>query len=383
MDLQIKADPFFLIFSTLYVIFILKKLEMAFTRLAYWLNLLDLLQGRRLLRPLNVTYYLTTVCNLNCNYCEDFGLRRNSSAISFLPLEQAQHILGVIRTGCDHLIITGGEPLLVPHISSLLEYAKETLRFKHITILTNASLLRQNEEVLQFVDRIVVSLDQTDPSEWSQITGSPATVNTEILENLKFFAPQQRLKKFNLVANCVITPGTVDKVQDVLNFCIHNHILASFSPQSVNNWPHYDLLVSHNYQLLIDKLIYQKRHGAPILASLRYLNAIKKLIPYPCYPALVPRIWTDGSLIYPCRPIEKENGYHGGRPCNLLELTNWADAMRTARYEYGEPPRICSSCFQQCYAEASLMQAYPLSLLREAIFFPVSRRCDLSSHAPG
>jgi len=41
----------------------------------YWSNLVRLLRHDRMLRPLVVAYYVTTRCNLNCAYCEDFAWR--------------------------------------------------------------------------------------------------------------------------------------------------------------------------------------------------------------------------------------------------------------------------------------------------------------------
>jgi MoaA/NifB/PqqE/SkfB family radical SAM enzyme len=292
-------------------------------------------------------------------------------------------ILRIIRTGCDHIILTGGEPLLVPYIGQLINYAKYDLNFKHITILTNASLLAQYENILPVINRLVVSLDATDPDLWSKITQTPLSINETILNNLRYYSQAQRSSGFRLVANCVITPHTLNEAYKVLDFCTNNQISVSFSPQSVNNWPHYDLLVSDKYQQLITYVLSQKFSGAPILASMKYLNSLRTFSPYSCYPMLVPRVWADGSLIYPCRPIEKENTTKGGRPCNLLEVDDWNQAISIANNEFGQPPRVCSSCYQQCYAEPSLMQSNPLSLMRETFLFSTCRNGDLASHAPG
>jgi hypothetical protein len=107
------------------------------------------------------------------------------------------------------------------------------------------------------------------------------------------------------------------------------------------------------------------------------------MVPFTCYPTLMPRIMPNGDLAYPCRPIEKEGGSHGGRLCNLLHMDSWARAIQIARDEYGPPPRICTSCFQQCYAEPSLMQSRPLSLLRELALYAPSRRGMVWTYAPG
>jgi len=53
----------------------------------------------------------------------------------------------------------------------------------------------------------------------------------------------------------------------VLDFCAAHGVVFSFSPQSVNNWPRYELLVSEAYRAFVARLIQAKQGGAPILAA--------------------------------------------------------------------------------------------------------------------
>ncbi|MGD8627428.1 MAG: hypothetical protein PVJ34_23040, partial [Anaerolineae bacterium] len=105
--------------------------------------------------------------------------------------------------------------------------------------------------------------------------------------------------------------------------------------------------------------------------------------PYACYPALVPRIMPNGELVYPCWPVEKDGYGHGGRPVNLRQAGSWQEVLRRSVAAFDEPPRVCSSCYQQCYAEPSLMQARPLSLAGEWLRYRASRLGGLATHAPG
>jgi molybdenum cofactor biosynthesis enzyme MoaA len=349
----------------------------------YGINLLKLFRRDRVLRPLAVAYYVTGQCNLNCTYCEDFGLRRNVQAIPSLPLADALRVLSVIRTGVDRLILTGGDPLLYPDIVPLVLRARRELRFRHITLQTNGLLLPQQEALLPAVDRLVISLDSTDPALWSSIVNVPREMAQAILDNVRTYARRQREFGYRMVVNGVLAPETLPGAQQVLDFCAEHGLLASFSPQAVNNWPRYELLVSAEYRAFLQKLATLKRRGAPILGSAAYLRTITDLRPYSCYPTLVPRVLPNGELIYPCRPIEKEGTSHGGRPCTLLAVESWTEALKIAVGEYGPPPRVCTSCFQQCFAEPSLMQAKPPSLLYELLRYRASRRGGLASYAPG
>ena len=348
----------------------------------YLLNLAKLARGDRVLHPLIATYYVTTQCNFNCAYCEYFGARRNPQAEEQLDVDRAVRVLRVIRSGVDSLILTGGEPLLHPDIDQLITRAKDEVQFRHLTLLTNASLLHDHEAVLPHVDRLVISLDSTDPVIWSEIIGTTPGVAHTVLNNIRAYAARQRELGYQLVVNCVVTPQTLPQARSMLDFCEEHRIMISFSPQSVNNWPHYNLLTAQAYRDFLQNLIERKRAGAPILGSFDYFKMLHDFTPYACYPMLVPRVMPNGDLVYPCRPIELSGTTRGGRPCNLLEVKSWQEAIRLALQEYDDPPQTCTSCFQQCFAEPSLLQARPLSLLSE-LRYASSRQGAVWKHAPG
>jgi len=350
--------------------------------LNYAINLIHLLRREQLLRPLIVTYYVTTWCNLNCSYCEDFGARRNAANLPPLALADALRILKVIRGATDQVILTGGEPLLHPHIDDLAARARRDLGLK-LTLLTNATLLHEHEAVLPHLRRLVISLDSTDPAFWAGIIQAPDHTASRILDNIRTYAAQQRPHGYRVIVNCVLSPATLPGARAILAFCKEHKILVSFSPQAVMNWPDYELLVSQDYKTFLRELIEEKLRGGPVLGSLAYLRTLLDFQPYACYPTLVPRVMPNGDLSYPCRPIEKDDNGHGGRPCNLLQVKDWHQALSMAVAAYGRPPLLCASCYQQCFAEPSLMQARPLDGLAEWLRFPASRSAGLSTFAPG
>ncbi|MDX9993236.1 MAG: radical SAM protein [Anaerolineales bacterium] len=343
----------------------------------YQRNLARLAFQQNLLEPLVAIYYVTTHCNLNCAYCEDFGARRNAQNQPAAPLEEAKRILRILRSAVDSLWLTGGEPLLAPHLFDLMEFAKRELRFRSLTVISNATLLPSQPEILPLLDRLVISLDTLDPQAWAALN-MPKTYAESIPGIVRATAKQQKKHGFKLILNAVITPENLENSQQfeqLIGFCIQNKTWISFSPQSVNNWPRYELTISPVYQQFIKKLIALKKNGAPILGSFAYLKTLLRLEPYDCYPTLIPRILPGGELEYPCRPIAKAGGEQGGREINLLDYATWQEAVQAARQRYGEPPSACNSCFQQCYAEPSLMQSRPLEYWLE--------KADLATFAPG
>jgi len=370
----------------------------------YLQNLVKLTRGDFTLSPRLAVYYVTMQCNLNCTYCEDFGSRRNHLVTPTPTLEDAKRILSVIRTGVDRLWITGGEPLMVPHLLDLLDYARNELHFREISLITNGTLLnnvvarraspdeaisshngrllraeqhRPRNDILSLLDRLIISLDSLDPQALNLISVPGAYAET-VIANAREAASLQKTHNFKLIINAVITPETLPSMDQLLTFCMENKVHISFSPQSVNNLPRYELVTSPEYRAFIEKIIKLKKHGAPILGSYSYFNTLLDQTPYECYPTLIPRIMPDGWLTHPCRPMEKAGGEQGGRAVNLLDVKTWDEAWSIAKEKYGEAPISCVSCFQQCYAEPSLMQVRPFEYLAERM-----RGNDVSLYAPG
>jgi MoaA/NifB/PqqE/SkfB family radical SAM enzyme len=354
------------------------------TAVNYLTNLFRSLRGERLFKPLVVSYCVTAHCNLNCRYCEDFGARHNPSLqTDALSLTDAERVLAIIRQATDSLILTGGEPLLYPDLGALIAHARRKLRFRSLTLLTNGLLLPKHEGLLHNINRLVISLDSIDPDTWDQtLRAAPGTAQ-RIIDTIAVTARKQAEADFRLIIHCVITPETLPEARNVLDFCIEHDIIFSFSPQSVNNWPHYELLISDQYLAFVACLVSLKQSGAPILGSLPYLRLMLDFKPYACYPLLAPRVMPDATLAYPCHPIERGGTAHGGRAINLLDIGSWKEAVKSAARIYGLPPLACGSCYQQCYAEPSLMQAQPLAFLREMVAFSSSRRAGIHNYAPG
>ncbi len=352
----------------------------------YLHNLINLARGQYQLRPLVAIFHLTGRCNLNCAYCEDYGARRPDDELSelgVLPLPQAERVLAILRQAAPHLILTGGEPLLYPHLEALAAAAKTKHRFKSLTLLTNGLLLNKHLNLLPWLNRLVISLDSLNVDRWGQTIGLDSRAAQTIINTITTVAGLQAQHRFELIINCVITPETLPDAPAVLEFCLEHNLGFAFSPQSFNNWPHYQLLVARDYPAFVDTVIARKKQGAKIVGSLPYLKLARNFEHFNCYPTLAPRVLPNGDLIYPCRPIERGHTPHGGRPCNLTQVDSWAEARAIAAREFGPPPTSCGSCFQQCYAEPSLLQAQPLALLHELLRFSASRRAQIYTFAPG
>ncbi len=321
--------------------------------------------ANRVMRPIVATYHVTSYCNLNCTYCEDFGLAKNARMMNaLLPREQAMQVLRVIRTGIENIIFTGGETLLHPAIEDLVAYAAE-LRFRYISLITNGLLLPKRERVLPHLSRLVISLDSLDTAAWDAILATRPGTAARIIAVIERYARLQETYGYRLVVNCVVMPKTIGMARDVIEFCVGSRIGFSISPQGVNDQPHADLVDNDDYRALIEDVLRMKRTGHDVLGSTVYLEHMLRFDEFQCYPTLNVRVMQNGDLVYPCRPIADRADGQGGVAANLLDFERFEDAFALAVRRYGQPPKDCRSCFQQCFAEPSLLVRRPFRALAE------------------
>ena len=125
----------------------------------------------------------------------------------------------------------------------------------------------------------------------------PSAYADTVIANAREAASLQKKYQFKLILNAVITPETLPGMDKLLAFCVENKAWISFSPQSINNWPRYELVTSPEYHAFIEKIIQLKKQGAPILGSLVLLSNSPETNPIRMLPnsgAAHPAGWLAG-----------------------------------------------------------------------------------------
>ncbi len=86
-------------------------------------------------RPI-VVWNLTPACNLKCRHC--YAAVNTTSGV--LPLDVAlKTVDGLAELGCAALLLSGGEPLMYPHLFELAGYARQ--KGIRVTLSTNGTLI--------------------------------------------------------------------------------------------------------------------------------------------------------------------------------------------------------------------------------------------------
>jgi cyclic pyranopterin phosphate synthase len=116
---------------------------------------------------------LTDRCNLRCDYCmppQGVPLVPHSEILRYEEIAKAARLIAR-SAGLGQVRLTGGEPLIRPHVPRLVEMLKAT-GAGEVTLTTNGHLLAREAAALRSagLDRVNISLDTLRPEVYAAIT---------------------------------------------------------------------------------------------------------------------------------------------------------------------------------------------------------------------
>jgi len=123
-----------------------------------------------------ITYLRVSVtdrCNLRCQYCmpaEGVPGQRHDDILRYEEIERI--VRAAAGLGVWKVRLTGGEPLVRKDLPSLVRLLRDVPGVREITMTTNATLLDRHAQELADagLDRVNVSLDTLDPTQYAAIT---------------------------------------------------------------------------------------------------------------------------------------------------------------------------------------------------------------------
>ncbi len=119
--------------------------------------------------PIQVAWEVTGRCNFRCKYCLNCSGPANKDMTSG---ERSRIVEELVNNKVLDVIISGGEPLLLGDIYSILERLK--LADVNITLLTNGAMLNKTrcERLKGLVDVMQISMDTTNPDIQDKFTNA-------------------------------------------------------------------------------------------------------------------------------------------------------------------------------------------------------------------
>ncbi len=174
----------------------------------------------------NLRISVTDVCNFRCIYCmpEDMVFMQDSALMTYDEILHFTRIF--VRLGVNKIRITGGEPLVRPGVSQLIEQLGEIDSLKDISLTTNGiGLITQAQALYDAgLRRINVSLDTLNEEKFEQMTRRK--VLSRVLKGLK----AAHDCGFNPIkVNAVAMRGfTDDEIVDLATFARQNSYQLRF-----------------------------------------------------------------------------------------------------------------------------------------------------------
>ncbi|HDL74788.1 MAG TPA: radical SAM protein [bacterium] len=310
------------------------------------------------LKPLFFSYYLTLNCNFNCSYCSFAKSGATKKPDNKLNTKDVFKILKIIRKESADIYFTGGEPLIRSDIVEILKECKR-LKFKSIFVNTNMSLIHKKMEILDYVTNLVSSLDMLNTEKYAKILGIPKETVNQVRENIITCAKLQKEKNFLMTINCVISPDTLKETRKIMGFCLKNNIGFAVVPAELDYGEIDPLLKdSKEYKQLIEDIIKQKKKiNISIFGTKKYLKTILNFEKFNCYPNLIPHVYPNGDILWPCEPLKKFR-------VNLIKEGSYKKALEKS--VANQPlPKCSNKCHKACYIEPSCFLQNPLLLLQE------------------
>lgn len=308
--------------------------------------------GKKRWYPMLSVYYLTYHCQFRCPYCSD-GSGKPYYEIDFDEPngETALKILRKIRQYCDRVVITGGEPLEHPEFSYVMENIPQ-LKFKEVVLTTNGyDMDTYLSTAAKAVDTLVFSIDTLDHKKADSWNGIGPGSLKKILTNIQQ-AQEQNGKRYRICISSVVTPGNIDDLYQVYEFARQHNYEFAAAPHLEGVKANKRLINNPTYYRFFDFLKEEKQKGRPVFGIPLYLEYMRDLKHFKCYPFTMLVVGPGGQVFYPCLEI----GNHAG---NILEVNSLHRLRQRGIDMFGPQPRCDTRCHSACALGFSLFFKNP------------------------
>lgn len=124
---------------------------------------------------------ITHRCNFSCKHC--YAECPKQSEMSFEQVNRAAKVLK--QYNFKKVIISGGEPLLVPHLGKTIDLLKKDFK---VVLVTNGTLVREKKIDFKKLDGVYISFDGPSEKEYKDLRGKKGF--QVVQDNIKWLVKQ-------------------------------------------------------------------------------------------------------------------------------------------------------------------------------------------------
>lgn len=291
-------------------------------------------------------FAINNACNARCGFC-NFALDKlPRDAWKYVTREGALDAIDILyRQGVRYLVITGGEPMLHPHLLEIVERATE-LEMK-VLLVTNGSLLRKRRIralAEAGLSSLIISIDAASIEAHEKNRGLPG-----VCEKIRKASPV--IKELGLHATASVTMSRLVDYESLPAF------LTSLGFDSVTfSYPLSEL--GSNFLGYSDSDLVNYSRDELLEAFERVKRLKKKFLVVNPAPSLeeMQRYVRDEEQKFPC--LGGYQYFYLDWNLDLWRCHNWAKPMCSI-YEFDGSQRVrdgCTRCMIDCYRDSSVMQ---------------------------
>jgi MoaA/NifB/PqqE/SkfB family radical SAM enzyme len=221
-------------------------------------------------RPLYAQIHITNYCNHACPMC---NLWKKPMTMAYNDVIRTLNVSA--RMGVFIVNITGGEPLLHPHLIDIINYAAQLQFFIHLN--TNGALpVRYFEPLVETpLDSIVISFHSLHQKKYEMMTGSKTSIE-HVIRTIDYLKAHS---DFHIALNYVITSYNSGETEEILAFAKSKGVSAEIHPVMVSSTNRESstsnkTLLPAKKELLkaIEKVRQFKQQGGMLNESLHFYN---------------------------------------------------------------------------------------------------------------
>ena len=289
-------------------------------------------------RPFMVGHFITNRCMCKCASC----LWRDNESKD-VGLEDLKRFYAEARDeGFVAAALSGGEPFLRNDLGEVVRFIKQEAGMSVLLFNTGWYLKKRMDEVLPYIDMMIVSLDSARAERHDAIRGLPGLFDRAV-EGVRLV--KERYPDVSLQFNVCVQKGIAEEIDDLIALATSLAVKISFDViteyRNGDGRPHVETdmgLPRPELQAVCAQLMQRKRDGAPILNSESYFEYFITDRPgYRCHlPKLVMFVDGRGNAEY-CLNLSKPIANIRDTPLReIMELEQFKQLRSEAER--------CSSC---------------------------------------
>ena len=305
-------------------------------------------------RPFLIAHFITNRCPCRCPSC--LWLHNDWEDV---PLEDLKRFYSEAKKeGFIATALSGGEPFIRKDLGQIVRFIKEEAEMPILLFNTGWYLKQRMDEVLPYIDMMLVSLDSPRPERHDEIRGLPGLFD-RLIEAVGL--ARTRYPGVSYQFNCCVQKGVSDEIDALIALTEEMGMRISFDV--ITEFRHGEgerAFTSTEMGLPIgelkdvcSQLLEKKRAGAPILNSELYFRYfIEGQSRYRChFPKLAMSV--DGrGYVEDCLNLERPIANIREMPLReIMELHRFGELRRDAEE--------CSSCNSPTMVDLSHVWANP------------------------